>query len=189
MSSSDESDAAVVVRIARGDRDAVRVLYHRYAGLVFGLATRVLGDSALAEDVAQDVFVNVWKKAGTYRADRATVSTWLMRIARNRAIDVVRRVRPSERRATSAWDDLESASDPAPGPSDDAARDQCREEVRAAVTALPPDQRRALSLAFFKGLTHREISSLLGEPLGTVKTRIRDAMRKLRGEISEECAP
>lgn len=185
----DESDAEVVDRVSRGDQDALRVLYRRYAGLVYGFATRVLGDSTRAEEVAQDVFLRVWEKAGTYRPEAAKVSTWLMRITRNRAIDVLRSARSAGHQAAAGWDDLEWAEDPAPGPPEDAASDHCREEVRAAVAALPLDQRRALSLAFFKGMTHREISDLVGEPLGTVKTRIRDAMRKLRGEISEECAP
>jgi RNA polymerase sigma-70 factor (ECF subfamily) len=131
----------------------------------------------------------VWEKAATYRPDTAKVSTWLMRISRNRAIDVLRSLRSAGRAAPSSSDDLEWAVDPAPGPQEDAARDHCRDEVRDAVAGLPADQRRALSLAFFKGLTHREISQLVGEPLGTVKTRIRDAMQKLRGQISEECAP
>jgi RNA polymerase sigma-70 factor (ECF subfamily) len=185
-----ESDEQVIDRIARGDREAVRVLYRRYGSLVYGLAVQVVGDGPAAEEVAQDVFLRVWEKAGTYIAEKAKVSTWLMRITRNRAIDVVRQRGPAGRRPEQVWDDLASAADPAsPDPAERAARAQCDEDVHVAVSALPDDQRRALTLAFFQGLTHQGIADALGEPLGTVKTRIRDAVRKLRGAIDEECAP
>jgi RNA polymerase sigma-70 factor (ECF subfamily) len=118
------------------------------------------------------------------------VSTWLMRIARNRAIDVARQRGSAGNRATAAWDDFESTVDTSSSdPTDDIARSHCRDELRTALATLPDEQRRALALAFFQGLTHSRIAELLGEPLGTVKTRIRDAMRKLRGRIGEECAP
>jgi RNA polymerase sigma-70 factor (ECF subfamily) len=185
-----ESDEQVIGRIARGDRAAVRVLYERYARLVYGLAVQVVGDGPSAEEVAQDVFVRVWEKAGTYAAEKAKVSTWLMRITRNRAIDTVRRRGPAGVRPSKAWDDFASLADPAAtDPAQLSAQTQCDEELRAAVSALPDEQRRALDLAFFQGLTHTAIAGALGEPLGTVKTRIRDAMRKLRGAIDQECAP
>jgi len=190
MQAGDESDEEVIDRVARGDHQAVRALYRRYGRLVYGLALQVVGDSSAAEEVAQDVFMRAWEKAGTYRAEKAKVSTWLMRITRNRAIDVVRQRGPAGSRSTSAWDDLASAADPAASdPVERAARAQCDEDLRTALTALPDEQRRALDLAFFKGLTHQGIAEALREPLGTVKTRIRDAMRKLRGSIAEECAP
>jgi RNA polymerase sigma-70 factor (ECF subfamily) len=190
MLGGDESDEEVIDRIARGDREAVRTLYHRYGRLVYGLALQVVGESSAAEEVAQDVFMRAWEKAGNYRVEKAKVSTWLMRITRNRAIDVVRQRGPAGSRTTSAWDDLASAADPAaPDLAERAARTECDEDLRTALAALPDEQRRALDLAFFKGLTHQGIAEALREPLGTVKTRIRDAMRKLRGSIAEECAP
>lgn len=189
MRVGDESDEQVIDRISRGDREAVRALYRRYGRLVYGVALQVVRDPSAAEEVAQDVFMRAWEKAGTYRAEKAKVSTWLMRITRNRAIDVVRQRGPAGSQ-TSTWDDLASAADPAaPDPGERAARSECDEDLRTAVAGLPDEQRVALDLAFFKGLTHQGIAEALREPLGTVKTRIRDAMRKLRGSIAAECAP
>jgi RNA polymerase sigma-70 factor, ECF subfamily len=190
MPPSEQSDQDIIERISRGEQQAVRVLYARYGRLAYGMALQVLGDESAAEEVTQDVFLRVWEKAGTYRAEKARVSTWLMRIARNRAIDVVRQRGAAANRATTDWDDLESTADEATvDPAEDAARTHCRDEVRAALDTLPKDQRHALSLAFFRGLTHQGIAELLHQPLGTVKTRIRDAMRTLRGSIGEECVP
>lgn len=177
-------------RIAGGSQKALRALYGRYGRLVHGMALRVLGDESAAEEVTQDVFLRVWEKAGTYSAEMARLSTWLMRIARNRAIDVMRQRGSIGARAEADWDDLASVPDSrAPDPGEDASRSHCAEEVRRSLAGLPVDQRHALGLAFFKGLTHQGIAETLGEPLGTVKTRIRDAMRKLRDTIDEDCAP
>jgi RNA polymerase sigma-70 factor, ECF subfamily len=184
MSSTRATDEELVNLIAHADADAVRVLYERYGRLVFGLAMHILGDSATAEEVCQDVFMRVWKKSGSYRPDRGKVVTWLARIARNRAIDMLRS--PRSRPFGSTVEDRPAAPDEqAVDPGERLLRSFREEEVRAAVAALPPDQRRALSLAFFKGMTHREIALSLGEPLGTVKTRIRDAMVKLRGSLGK----
>jgi RNA polymerase sigma-70 factor (ECF subfamily) len=190
MQAAEPSDQELLDLIARGNQQAVRALYGRYGRLVHGMALQVLGDESAAEEVTQDVFLRVWEKAGTYHAEKAKVSTWLMRVARNRAIDVARQRGTASSRTATAWDELESVADTgAPDPAEGASRGHCTEEVRSALAALPDEQRRALGLAFFQGLTHQRIAESLGEPLGTVKTRIRDAMRKLRGSIGEECAP
>jgi RNA polymerase sigma-70 factor, ECF subfamily len=190
MRAAEDSDQDLMKRIAGGSQKAVRALYGRYGRLVYGMALRVLRDDSAAEEVTQDVFLRVWEKAGTYSAEKARLSTWLMRIARNRAIDVMRQRGSIGARAAADWDDLASVPDSRTSdPAEDASRGHCADEVRKALDALPVDQRRALALAFFKGLTHQEIAETLGEPLGTVKTRIRDAMRKLRGNIDEDCAP
>jgi RNA polymerase sigma-70 factor, ECF subfamily len=191
VQAAEASDEQVIDRISRGDREAVRVLYRRYGRLVYGLAVQVVGDGPSAEEVAQDVFLKVWEKAGTFSAEKAKVSTWLMRITRNRAIDAARRAARPDRRPAQVWDEtVPAAPDPAsPDPARLQLRDECDEDLHAALAALPGEQRRALDLAFFRGLTHAQIAQSLAAPLGTVKTRIRDAMRKLREAIDEECAP
>ena len=184
MRSTVAADEELMDRIAHGDADAVRLLYARYGRLVFGLAMNVLGDSATAEEVCQDVFMRVWEKSGSYRADRGKVATWLARIARNRAIDVLRSARAKPDGST-VDDEPTSADEQGPDPGDRLLQTFREEQVRAAVASLPADQRTALSLAFFRGMTHREIAETLGEPLGTVKTRIRDAMMKLRSRLGK----
>jgi len=183
---SDPSDEELLRRIAGADQDAVRTLYQRHGRLVYSLAMRVLGNVTAAEEVTQDVFVRVWEKAASYDPSKARVGTWLARIARNRAIDVLRSAAMRSSRAQANWDDMTDAPDmTAADPGKGVIDSQRRDEVRAAVGSLPADQRRALMLAFFHGLTHEQISRALGTPLGTVKTRIRDAMRKLRAGLDE----
>ena len=184
MRREEASDEELIDLIAHRDADAVHVLYERYGRMVYGLAMHVIGDVAAAEEVCQDAFMRVWEKSGTYRSDRGKVVTWLARIARNRAIDVLRSRRSRGLDLPQSGDEpaaLAESGDADPG---DRLWQSFREqEVREAVAALPRDQRQALSLAFFKGLSHREIAEALGEPLGTVKTRIRDSMVKLRSSL------
>jgi RNA polymerase sigma-70 factor, ECF subfamily len=183
-SSAHPSDEELLQRMALRDPEALRVLYRRHARVVHGVALAVLGSEGPAEEVTQDVFLRAWDKAESYQSEKARVSTWLARIARNRAIDVLRR---SETRAArvedpgASLDLLADATAEDPGTSAETAWQ--RRVVRAAIAQLPPDQRRALSLAFLRGLTHREIAELLGDPLGTVKTRIRDAMHRLKDTL------
>ena len=184
MERGEAADEELIDLIAHRDPDAVRVLYERYGRMVYGLAMHVIGDVAAAEEVCQDAIMRVWEKSGTYRSDRGKVVTWLARIVRNRAIDVLRS------RRSRGLDLPQSGVEPADlaesrdaDPGDRLWQSFREQEVREAVAALPRDQRRALSLAFFTGLTHREIALALGEPLGTVKTRIRDAMVKLRSSL------
>jgi RNA polymerase sigma-70 factor (ECF subfamily) len=185
MGGTEAADEELMDMIAHGDADAVRVLYARYGRLVFGLAVSILGDSATAEEVCQDVFMRVWEKSGSYRADRGKVVTWVARIARNRAIDTLRshRSRPA---SSSTEEEPAAPGDAVVDPGERLLQSFRDEEVRAAVASLPPGQRNALSLAFFKGMTHKEIAEALGEPLGTVKTRIRDALLKLRASLGKK---
>jgi len=181
-----DSDEQLIVRISRGDREAIRILYERHGRLVYSCAVQIVSDEAAAEEVCQDVFLRVWERSATYRSDRGKVVTWLARISRNRAIDVLRARRV--RGIAPAIAVEESLSAPAGSGADPGERlwQSLRDErVREAVASLPVDQRRALTLAFFHGYTHRQIAEILGEPLGTVKTRIRDAMIKLRGRLGE----
>jgi RNA polymerase sigma-70 factor, ECF subfamily len=174
-------DEDLMDQAAAAQPQAVQGLYQRHGRLVYGIAMAILRDPSAAEEVTQDVFLRVWEKAATYRAEKARVVTWITRIARNRSIDALRRRSARGGGMQASVDDFSFLADPAaPDPGESAANASRRAEVRAALAGLPADQRTALSLAFFQGLTHQQIAERLGEPLGTVKTRIRDAMRKLR---------
>jgi RNA polymerase sigma-70 factor, ECF subfamily len=180
-------DVTLIRLIARAEADALSELYDRYNRLVFSLARNAVGDEPTAEEITLDVFARVWEKARTYQVEQAKVSTWLTSITRYRAIDELRRrsVRPEQH--AIEWSDLPAADEPSTdGPEIVTELSLQRERVRAAVARLPADQRQVLSLAFFQGYTHQEISKVLNQPLGTVKTRIRTAMQKLRHMLEEE---
>lgn len=174
-------DLHLINRVAGGERDAIAELYDRHAARVYALAHRILGNSTDAEDVVQDVFSQAWRKAATYRADRGSVVAWLLVMTRTRALDRVRARKPSEQRE-QRLDDCDSpalASKAAP-PADELIAREEADRVRAAVMQLPLDQRQALELAYFDGLSQTEIAAKLQTPLGTVKTRIRAALATLR---------
>jgi RNA polymerase sigma-70 factor (ECF subfamily) len=182
-------DESLLRLIAYGKTDALSEFYDRYSRLVYSLALFILNDPESAEEVTQDVFMRIWEKANTYRPEQAKVSTWLTSITRNRSIDVLRRqrVRPEGHRA--GWEDtaLEAlAAADLPDPEGSAEEIILVQRVRLAITSLPRDQRQAVSLAYFEGYSHSEIAAALGEPLGTVKTRIRMAMQKLRSLLRDE---
>jgi RNA polymerase sigma-70 factor (ECF subfamily) len=186
MTYSNLGDEELVGQIVHQKPEAVRALYRRYGRLVYSLALHIVGDHSAAEEITQDVFMRVWEKAGTYDAGKAKVITWLSRIARNQAIDVLRRRNRRGEHERETWEFLKFAADRVDhDPVEDVELSSQRKEVRAAVAALPENQQQALSLAFFQGLTHRQIAEKLGVPLGTVKTRIRDAMQKLRNRFDE----
>ena len=177
-------DAALLDRIAAGDPDALGELYDRYGRVVFGVLYRVLGVPEAAEEVSQDAFHAVWRRAGTYRADRGAVRTWLLAIARNAAIDWRRtKGRRIEREA-----DIDEAAELVEETrvDDRVIADLRAERVRAAVAELPEEQRTVLSLAFWSGLSQTEISERTGAPLGTVKSRVRLGMAKLRVQLRVE---
>lgn len=181
------NDEALLRLIARAQEPALGELYDRYNRLVYSLAVNAVGDSALAEEITQDVFMRIWEKAETYRPEQGKVFTWLTRIARNRSIDMIRRrtIRPEGNRASWA----EEGPLDLPDPTDVEMQvhlSQQKNKVRAAVAGLPAEQRLVLAYAFFQGYSHSEIAALVNEPLGTVKTRIRLAMQKLRQALSEE---
>jgi RNA polymerase sigma-70 factor (ECF subfamily) len=156
-------------RLGEGDAAALGEFYDLHAGLVNGLALRILKNAAEAEDVVQEVFVQVWRQAERYDPSRGSVEAWLCTIARTRALDRLRR--HSARR--------EEAGERLPG-AVSAPRTEEALAVRKALDTLSPDQRRALELAYYEGLTQTEIAEQLGQPLGTIKTRIRTAMLRLR---------
>jgi RNA polymerase sigma-70 factor, ECF subfamily len=160
---------AVLDRLAAGDHSALGEVYDRYAGLVNGLALRILRNTAEAEEVIQEVFVQVWRQAERFDPARGSVEAWICTIARTRALDRLRR-RASRR---------EDSDDAIPGVSEIPKTVEAL-AVRKALETLSADQRTALELAYYEGLTQSEIAERLGEPLGTVKTRIRTAMIRLR---------
>lgn len=173
--------------IAQADAEALTALYGRYNRLVFSVALAVVGEQATAAEITLDVFVRVWQRAGTYRPDQARVSTWLIAITRHHAIDVLRRQKIRPESSSVNWDGLVAANTTISYQlEEDVALALQRQQVRAALAQLPVEQQQALILAFFKGYSHREIAAALQQPLGTVKTRIRLAMQKLRQLLVEE---
>ncbi|HEX9012307.1 MAG TPA: sigma-70 family RNA polymerase sigma factor [Anaerolineaceae bacterium] len=181
MNHSTWDDEQLIAGVVAAQAECLGVLYDRYGRLVFSLAVRVLNDDGLAEEVTQDVFVLLWNKAFQYHAEQGKVITWLTRMARNRAIDVLRRrsVRPEGHQvgwADGISPDLQDPVEVEP----QVVFEQERRRVIAAIEGLPVEQRRVLALAYYQGLSHHEIAEALQEPLGTVKTRLRLAMQKLR---------
>ena len=170
-------DSRLVARIRAGDQQAMSELYDRYAKVVYAVALRVLQDAAAAEDVLQDIFLQLWRNPDAFDASRGSLAAWLAVIARHRSIDRVRKRRPEtdiENCVIAASDDLR----------DEAERKLVIDKVRAVLAEMNADQRKALELAFFQGLTHTEIAAKTGEPLGTIKTRIRSGLQLLRTKLA-----
>ena len=176
-----EADANVLRRLAAGDREAVAELYDRHAARVLGLAYRIVRNTSDAEDVVQDVFAQAWRTAPNYEASRGTVAGWLLMMARTRAIDRLR-ARQTRRDAAGEPDLEQVPSNAVPVPEQIIANQQAA-RVRGAMVALPPEQKTALELAYFEGLSQSEIAERLQIPLGTVKTRIRSALALLRRSV------
>ena len=179
------SDDELMAGLAAGEIEALEALYDRYGALVFSVGLRVLYDRQLAEDVTQEVFLRLWRRPWSYDPARGRFISWLMSVTRNRAIDEQRRLKRRGR--------LEERDDAAPelpsegrfrDPLEEAALAEERRAVREAMTRLPPAQREVLDLAYFAGLTQVEIAQRTGQPLGTVKTRVRLGMQKLRESLS-----
>lgn len=176
------TDYELMRGIARGDENALTDLYDRYGRLVMSVALGVVGDQATAEEVTFDVFMRVWQNAAGYDPALAKVPTWLSRLARNRAIDQLRReaIRPAAH-SVSFSEDVSLPGERASGDTESAVQLALEQQrVREAVAQLPREQRQALALAYFQGYTHREIAHLLDLSLGTVKGHIRGGMIKLR---------
>jgi RNA polymerase sigma-70 factor (ECF subfamily) len=180
-------DGELIGRVVQGEKDALEALYTKYSTSVYSLAMIMLKQQALAEEATQDVFLNIWLKASSYKPDRGNLRTWIMSVAHHKLIDVIR----SRRRA---WSLTESADhetlDLLPSPQmsteSEAVRNLEGERVREALGSLPPAQREAIMLAYFEGYSHSEIAEKLQQPLGTVKTRVRLAMQKLRAVLEHD---
>ena len=184
MDEASATDVSLLARMAQRDPQALDLFYTRHARAVFSLALTILGDHAQATDLAQEVFLLVWRSAGAYQPT-GSARAWLLRLTRNRAIDEVRRARRHRARTAPLSAPLIQAL-PAPLALADAAE---RQAVREAVAALPTEQRDALVLAFFQGLSHHEIATCLRTPLGTINARIRRALQTLRQQLHGEPGP
>lgn len=180
--SSTLSDEALLAGLAAGQPEAAAAFVRRFQARVYGLAITIVRDEGVAEDVSQETFARAWRHAASYDARRGRVATWLLSIARNLAIDVVRVKRAEPRDPDFVASRLQRASASA-GPDDEALPSDERKRLRNAIGELPSEQRRALFLAAYLGRTAREISDLDDVPVGTVKTRIRSSMLKLRDSL------
>jgi len=170
-------DLRLVARLRAGDQQALSELYDRYSSVVYGVALRILQDTGAAEDLLQDIFLQLWRKPDAFDSSRGSLGAWLAVIARNRSIDRLRQRRPEsdiENCVIASGTDLR----------DETERSLVIEKVRVVMNEMSPDQRTAMELAFFEGLTHTEIAEKTGEPLGTIKTRIRSGLQMLRARFS-----
>ncbi len=192
-------DEDLIARMAARDPTALAVLYDQYDRLVFSFVFHILNDAASAEEVTQDVFLRAWDAAGKFQVGRGRVSSWLLAIAHNRAIDELRSRRARGAKVTTSYDlatpgDLEQAfrsslngaSQEATDPQEAALGGMRRVRVMEALKLLPPEQSKVIALAYYGGFTHREIADRLQEPLGTVKTRLRLGLQKLRNLLAAE---
>jgi RNA polymerase sigma-70 factor (ECF subfamily) len=166
---------ALLRRIAGGDRDAFGLFYDAYAPLAFGLIRRIVGNAAEAEEVLQEVFLELWGAAHSFDPSRGTPEAWVVTRARSRGIDRVRSIRRKSEGMAQVFGG--TVADEVPDP---ALRVEGRDTIRGALGQLPASQQEVIELAFFEGLTHREIAARVGQPLGTVKTRMRLGLDKLR---------
>jgi RNA polymerase sigma-70 factor, ECF subfamily len=177
------TDEALAAAAAAGDHSALEAVYRRHGGAVLGLARRLLRDQGLAEEVAQEVFVRLWRDPGRFDPRRAPLRAFLLRDAHGRAVDLLRS--ETARRGREEREQT-MASDQVPGPEQEVWSSIRSERVRSALEGLPPAERDAVVLAFYGGLSYQEVARRLGEPEGTVKSRIRRGLERLRGPLLQE---
>jgi RNA polymerase sigma-70 factor, ECF subfamily len=176
------ADEELMERVAGNDADAFEIVLERHADAAFSLAYRICGRRSLAEDIAQEAFLSVWRSGARYDRARGSVRTWTLGIVHNRAVDALRRSGVHERRRAS--DEGIEETIEAPERTDSQALDNAvSDEIRGALGELPAEQRRVIELAYFGGFTHLEIASMLDTPVGTVKGRMRLGLNKLRGHL------
>lgn len=174
-------DQELLRQIEKGKEEALAALYDRYGGLVFSVALRIVHDRLSAEEITLDIFKQAWHSSHTYRPDKARVGTWLAGMARNRAIDYLRREKARPNLVNLSWVETAVQSNPAAHNPESAVRLRLEQErVRQALVQLPQEQQEALALAYFGGLSQSEIADHLQQPLGTIKTRIRLALQKMK---------
>ncbi|MGI9050023.1 MAG: RNA polymerase sigma factor [Rubrobacteraceae bacterium] len=181
------ADEDLIALAESGKTDAFAVLYDRHNRAAFSLAFRMMGERQAAEDLVQDVFLKIWRSAGSYKAERASVRTWILSIVHHRGIDQIRST--ASRRRTQ---DKIEASAPKTQPSEAFAetwRNSQRDQVREALGTLPPEQLKILELAYFSGYTHMEIAEILDIPLGTVKGRMRLGLKKIKAFFDQQNMP
>jgi RNA polymerase sigma factor (sigma-70 family) len=189
-SRADLDDAGLVELVCKADPDALAVLYQRHGSACYRMARRITANETLAEDAVQEAFTGLWRDPAAYTAGQGSVRGWLLGLAHHKAVDLVRRETAQQRRQDAHA--VQQALDPPAAPPDPAAEAWAgirAEQVRAALAELPEPQRRALALAYFGGYTQREIAQLTGVPLGTVKTRMFAAMRRLQLRLAAVGSP
>jgi len=180
---SDFPDEALLALAAREDEEALAQLYDRYSRVAYGLALRIVRDQALAEDAVQEAFVTLWRSAGSFRAEKAKPSTWILTLVHRRAVDVVRR--EERRRAAPLVDGMEEPDERALPADEEIELNDRRRLVQEALRQLPDDQREALELAYYGGLTQSELAERLSVPLGTIKSRMFTGLRRLRDVLGD----
>jgi len=178
------SDAALMQQLIQRVPEALEALYDRHARAVYSLVLRIAQQAANAEEIVQDIFLQLWRKAHLYQPSRGPLEPWLFTLARHRALDFMRLKRERQRRREETLD-VQPVAVAAPNPEFIVDRERRAERVRALMRSLPESQRRAIELAFFEGMTHSEVSATLREPLGTVKSWIRTGLLKLREALEE----
>lgn len=178
MTIGDVDDASLLRSIQRGEEDGVAALYDRYSGIAYGLACRITNDATAAEDVVQDAFVSVWKQARRFDAERGQVRSWLLTIVHHRAVDAVRKRAGRPERALLEGPEEFVATEGRPEEIAEWTLES--EAIREAVVRIPDDQRRTVEMAYFMGMTHVEIAQRMDVPLGTVKSRLRIGLEKMR---------
>ena len=178
-----DNDRGLIARIESHDADALALLYDRHSARLLGLSQRILGDTGEAEEILQEVFLRVWKAAATFDASRGPVLAWLLVATRSRSIDRLRSRRPGRSAGVRSLEEAPETASREDIEADTAAR-EWEAKCRAAIGQLPEDQKLALELAYFEGLTHQEIAQRTATPLGTVKTRVRLGLMKLRERIA-----
>lgn len=188
-------DTELIVRVANGDQAALATLYDRYGRAVYSFSLRIVGDAQVAEEILQEVFVRAWQQGGSFQSSRGTLITWLLSITHNLSIDEVRRRKRRPQKAESEEPEsiLATLPDDALDVEEEVWLSSLRVSIQDALQQLPAAQREAIELAYFQGLTQREIADVLGEPLGTIKTRMRLGMMKLKDQlgpaVSEQAEP
>lgn len=184
----DAPDETLVIQVARGNSAALEVLYDRYSSIVLGISLKVIGDQVLAEDILQETFWRLWQSAATYQSQRGPFTGWLFRIARNLAIDAYRRrnVRPRAISGVNSDPILDETPDPDTDVAEQAQSILKNRQIRKALASLPVVQRQVIEMAYFYGMTRQEIAEATGEALGTIHTRARLALQKLRGEFERD---
>ena len=175
-----EPDEVLLERLTRKDPEALDALYTRHGRTAFALAYRVLGSPEAAEDVVQEAFLSVWRNAGSYQQARGSARGWLLAVVRNRAIDAIR-AREARPKISATVEEMGTLPAGDSDPAEDALRRVEAEAVREALASLPSEQRETVELAFFSGLSYPEVAARTGAPLGTVKSRMRLALERLRG--------
>jgi len=181
---SNADDVALIRRMVEADETALGALYDRWARSLYSLVLHLLRDPDEAEDVVEETFWQAWRKADSYEPARGAVSTWLLTIGRRKALDRLRAKKRHKEDPIGGDRTFADIASPSPDPSENVEGSELREHVRAALRELPAEQREVIELGYFNGLSQTEIADTTGQPLGTVKTRMRLAMQKLREPLS-----